>query len=82
MRLDNSNEAILALIRVFNETGKANDIRYDPKDPGATPPVDVCVSCMADYFRLEEELADRPSYDDGEYYCIMCGKRLVEEVDK
>jgi len=55
------------------------DLEYDPEDPGATDPVDLCMDCAAAFD--EEMTCDHPPYEELDYRCRICGKPLTEEDD-
>ena len=69
-RLDNSDPDVIEWF----------DLEYDPEDPGATRPIDVCKDCAEDMWTPEQAALDHPPYeDDGWYNCEECGIALGEE---
>jgi hypothetical protein len=69
-RLDNSHPEVIEYF----------ELDYDPEDPGKTPPVDICLSCY--YFGMwEANTIDHPPYEDGDYKCASCGKKLERADD-
>ena len=76
-RLDNTNQSILAFLRVFG-TKEVSNIQYTPDSPDATPEVDVCADCLKGFFKLGIETKDHPPYTE-ENFCCMCGKTMERE---
>lgn len=74
MRLDNSSQYVR--LRVFHETGREEFVFDDP-----CPPVDICLECFEQYGFSPENEIERPPYDDLEYNCVFCGKRLTEDEE-
>ena len=76
-RLIKSDQAVLALIRVFG-TEEASNVQYTDDSPDATPEIDVCADCISGFFRMAEKTKEHPPYTK-EDRCVMCGKTLEDE---
>ena len=70
-RLDNSNPEVI----------EEYDLRFDPEDPGATEPVDVCMECMMGFWGDQEFECSHPPYEEQHppYRCRDCGEILTED---
>lgn len=76
-RLIKSDQAILALIRIFGSE-EASNVQYTDDSPDATPEIDVCATCFKGFFKAEEKVKDHPPYTKKDR-CVMCGKTLEDE---
>jgi hypothetical protein len=73
-RLDNSDPEVIGCY----------DLDYDPDDPGATPPADLCTDCYREGWDWPGDVAlviDHPPYAELEYTCLECGAPLTEDDD-
>jgi len=70
MRLDNSNQEVISYY----------DLTFNPEDPGAAPPIDLCRSCWENIWGGREDvLCDHPPYEEvGPYECYECEAGLGE----
>lgn len=71
-RLDNSHQEVIEWF----------GLNFDPEDPGATPPVDVCADCAEGMWEPEQAGVDHPPYEEeGGYICCECGVELTGDDD-
>jgi len=66
----------------YPEVRQEFDREYDPDDPGATDPVDLCQNCASSFDETYE--VDHPPYDDPVglgYTCELCGETLTAQDD-
>jgi len=72
-RLDNSDELVIYDF----------ELNFDPDDPGATNPVDICNVCEWQIgLGTYPVIFYHPPYEDGEYYCAICKARLADCDDE
>ncbi len=64
MRIDNTDESVIEYY----------DLNFDPDDPGATEPVDLCGFCSAGW--PEEIRIDSPPHNETDK-CSECGDSLI-----
>lgn len=85
-RIDNSNVKLLEELLtghlldgyVINEvSNNIRDLLTGTYEPGIYGPFDLCDACHADT-DLEAEV-EHPYYEDGDYFCCVCGERLGED---
>lgn len=58
------------------------EFKFNEADPGDTPPVDVCMSCYIDLWRLDGIEFDHPPYEDDPdhpYHCRECDIILTNQ---
>jgi len=79
-RLDNSDPRNLEVLQEWGDRHWLNE-KFDPRDPGDTSPMDVCLNCMREYFPWEDGRVDHPPYLDDDYTCAVCQNPLYEEDD-
>jgi len=83
-RLDNSNPKNLEVLREWGGERWAKVGPFIDEDPGATPPMDVCLECYIGHFRsIDDGLVEHPPYGDGDgdYRCAICDWELDEWQD-
>lgn len=71
-RLDNSSEDVVEYFK----------LDFNPEDPGATEPIDVCQDCFEG--DLDElPTCEHPPYDEQwpRYTCYWCGAKLEDYDD-
>lgn len=67
-RLDNSDPVVISEF----------ELDYIADDPGAVPPIDVCIDCAENHF-VSVDAIDHPPYELEEYVCRDCGCELTED---
>lgn len=80
-RLDNGDERNILIAMEWNDAWQG--VLFDPEDPGATPPLDVCWYCWREFMRHDEGKTEHPPYDELEaYWCALCGELLTADDDE
>jgi hypothetical protein len=81
-RLDNSNPKNLEMLREWGER-YWKLVEFNPDDPGAMPPMDVCYHCWSEMFReWDSGTVEHPLYDSEGYVCGCCQDELTADDDE
>ncbi len=69
-RLDNSDTTVTEYY----------ELEFDPNDPGATEPIDICDICYNQWRKHNLGLCvDHPNYNEVSYSCLECENPLTEQ---